>query len=1018
VDYDLGSTPGGLAVGDFNRDGKPDVVVTNQATNSVSVLLGDGEGSFTGTSRRFPTGSHPTAVAVGDLKGDGKPDLVTLNDNGTVSVLLGNGDGTFQAPRDIAIGGNLSALAVGDLRHNGRLDLVVTDYISNTVEVLLGNGDGSFQNARSYSVGTYPNAVTVGDLNGDNFPDLVVTDKNDDAVSVLLGNGDGTFQNATPYVAGPGPGGVALGDLNGDGKLDLVVSNTDSNSVSVLLGNGDGSFQSPQSYPVGTRPGAVVVGYFNDDAQLDVAVANKFDDSVSVLLGNGDGSLQPAQTYGTGSYPIGLAVSDVNRDGANDLITANAYSNNLSLLLNQEIPQAQRTALSAPSTLVAGTRTPLTVSALSAFGMATSSFRDTIQFTSTDGRAVFYDGTTPLPGSSYTFTYADRGMHAFNVVLCSAGPQTITVTDTANPSLNPPPAVVSVVPGAVTTLALSVLPSSLTAGSAGTVTVAAQDGCGNTVPGYRGTVRFTSSDTSATLPTPNPYTFTPDDNGVHPFPNGVIFRTAGNQWLRATDTANASVTGSTTVAVIADVASDLSLALNPATLTAGVGSTLTVTARDRFGNTASSYRGTVSFTKSDPAALPPNPNPYTFTPADNGVHLFNGVTFKTAGVQWIRATDTADPSLTGIVTFTVIAGPASTLVVPIPSTVALSAPINITVTALDSYGNKATTYQGTVHFSSSDPRAVLPGNYPFTTGDQGSHTFSIIPGTLGSQSITVADIANPSISATTSFSVVAIAGVVTKLVISGIPPIIPVYDDTGTDLSFTVTAKDYYDNTITSYRGSVQFGASRGVSLDTLYYTFTAADNGSQVFSGYSGPGNQSIGVWDISNSTISGSVGFRVVIHSCVHFCGGGGGGGQDNSPRQPRSWPANHWENTELPHAVVRSPRVDGEVFLDPHVFPAHHRENATHYLAMVQPHIGDIGGLLDRERPIADFDRVTTRAVPAPLDKAQSEHFFANTRWEDQRIALSGTRREVVSLADDSWEDVVQTVCGLSRKTFAGA
>src|SRR5881397_2620325 len=175
-------------------------------------------------------GTNPRSVAVGDFNGDGRLDLAVTNASsydvpGTVSVLLGNGDGTFQSALSFAVGSNPLSVAVGDVNGDGRLDLAVANYYSNDVSVLLGNGDGTFQPARTFRVGTYPSSVVVGDFNGDGRPDLAVANGNSNDVSVLLGNGDGTFQPALSFAAGTAPVSVAVGDINGDGRPDLAVAN-------------------------------------------------------------------------------------------------------------------------------------------------------------------------------------------------------------------------------------------------------------------------------------------------------------------------------------------------------------------------------------------------------------------------------------------------------------------------------------------------------------------------------------------------------------------------------------------------------------------------------------------------------------------------------------------------------------------------------------------------------------------------------------------------------------------------
>jgi len=291
------------------------------------------------TARTFPAGGrYPNSVAIGDFNGDGKPDLVTPNSlEYHVSVLLAKGNFDFRPAVNYATGSNPYSVAVGDFNGDGKLDLAVANIVDNTVSVLLGNGDGTFQPAVNYAAGSFV-TVAVGDFNGDGKPDLVTAGGGN--VSVLLGNGDGTFQPAVNSAA-PNAGSVAIGDFNRDGKLDLVTTNLESNNVSVLIGNGDGTFRTAVNYAVGVFPYSVAVGDFNGDGKLDLAVANStcksvclFAGSVSILLGNGDGTFQAAVNYKVAPTPSYVAVRDFNNDGKLDLVTANGIGNMTVLLGN------------------------------------------------------------------------------------------------------------------------------------------------------------------------------------------------------------------------------------------------------------------------------------------------------------------------------------------------------------------------------------------------------------------------------------------------------------------------------------------------------------------------------------------------------------------------------------------------------------------------------------------------------------------------------------------------------------
>jgi hypothetical protein len=349
-----------IAVADVNGDGKPDLLVANECGNLpdcpngvVAVLLGNGDGTFQAAQTYSSGGYAAASIAVADVNGDGKPDLVVGNFDGTVGVLLGNGDGTFQAAQTYSSGGDLAlSIAVGDVNGDGKPDLIVGDACASdsncangVVAVLLGKGDGTFQAAHTYNSGGYSEyaiSIAVADVNGDGKLDLLVA--NDctsgsngctnyaGVVGVLLGNGDGTFQAAQTYNSGGlDAQSIAVADVNGDGKPDLLVANDCSSSgngcattgsVGVLLGNGDGTFQKASAYNTsGPFAFSIAVADVNGDGKPDLLVASR---GIEVLLGNGDGTFKAPRTYSSGGYnAFSIAVGDVNGDGKPDVVTAN-----------------------------------------------------------------------------------------------------------------------------------------------------------------------------------------------------------------------------------------------------------------------------------------------------------------------------------------------------------------------------------------------------------------------------------------------------------------------------------------------------------------------------------------------------------------------------------------------------------------------------------------------------------------------------------------------------------------------
>jgi hypothetical protein len=492
----------------------------------------------------------------------------------------------------------------------------------------------------------------------------------------------------------------------------------------------------------------------------------------------------------------------------------------------------------------AGAVDNVTIAAEDPYGNVAAGYRGDVHFSSSDPQAS-------LP-ADYTFTAADAGVHTFAVILKTAGSQTVSWQDAQagfSSTLG-----TSVSAAAASQLVISGFPSPTTAGFTNSFTVRATDLYGNTATGYTGTVHFMSTDLAAQLPAN--YTFTAADAGTHTFSARLI--TAGGQALWVQDAPN-NLTGAGYAISVAPAAPSRLIAAYAISNTAGAIETIAVTAQDPYGNVATTYTGTVHVSSSDPqAGLPAD---YTFTAADAGTHLFS-VVLKTAGAQTVTFQD-ATHSFSTTANVSVTAAAASRFVLSgFPSATTAGVLQNVTLTALDAYGNIATGYTGTVHLTSSDLQAVLPADYTFSNSDNGVHTFSVGLCTAGTQSLTVTDTATATLTASqTGISVVA--GAVSKFTISGYPA-----TTAGQSHNFTVTATDAYGNVVTGYRGTVHFSSSDTKAGLPGNYTFAAGDKGVHTFSAtLKTAGNQSLTATDTTTGLTGSQSGIVVTAAAATHF-------------------------------------------------------------------------------------------------------------------------------------------------------
>jgi len=373
VQISTGGSPTAITTGAFNGDGNEDIAIANGAGNTVTVMLGNGDGTF-GTPVSYAVGTDPTAIAADDVNNDGNDDIITADAaSGDVSVLLANVDsdgnptGTFAAAKTYHVepgGQGPLSLVMDDFNNDGDDDIAVAG--AGGLYVLLGNGDGTFK--APVKISSDPmGGIVSGDFNQDGNEDIAVTDPTAGTVEIFEGNGDGTFAAPISETVAPGATGIATGDFNNDGVTDLAVTVPEQNQVDVLLGNsttatvvdpapipvspgpvqplaastsdftyavGTGTFASPIAIPISGTPTSITVADVNGDGNDDLVVANASSNAVTVIPGNGDGTFGAAVNVPLGSTPAAVAADDFNNDGGTDFATASS-SGNVTVALQQ-----------------------------------------------------------------------------------------------------------------------------------------------------------------------------------------------------------------------------------------------------------------------------------------------------------------------------------------------------------------------------------------------------------------------------------------------------------------------------------------------------------------------------------------------------------------------------------------------------------------------------------------------------------------------------------------------------------
>lgn len=351
----VGTAPGSVEIVDLDNDGTLDIIVANEQSNNVTILLGSEAGRFTqAKGSPFPAGKMPNDIAIGDYNGDKKLDLAFANHESTyLTILLGDGKGGFNPAANSRIPVQAKphphGIAASDFNGDGKLDLVTDSWENDKVEVIFGNGKGEFATDHvMLNVGRHPyQRVRSGDVNNDGKPDLITTNLRGRNVTVLLGDGKRGFKESqgSPFPCNDFPFFLAVRDLNRDGNPDLVVANSPSNTtnstgadgLTLLFGNGKGGFTKMGSTPfsTGKAPTRLAVGDVNGDGNPDIAVANLNSDTVTLFLLNGKGEIESSSTITVGGQPKGIAIGDLNGDKKEDLVIANNSDNDIMIVFSR-----------------------------------------------------------------------------------------------------------------------------------------------------------------------------------------------------------------------------------------------------------------------------------------------------------------------------------------------------------------------------------------------------------------------------------------------------------------------------------------------------------------------------------------------------------------------------------------------------------------------------------------------------------------------------------------------------------
>lgn len=347
VNYPTGGFPQSVALADLNGDGSPDLITADRGENTLTIRIGNMDGTF-GEASSFETTETPLFVLAADLNKNGNIDLVTSSRSNSISIFPGKGDGSLDEKIEIKIGDENKDfmpinIATADFNGDGFPDLAVANFLDNSVALFFGNGDFEFSDPVFFPAGNGPISLAAEDFNNDNHPDLAVTNRRDNSVAILIGDGKGSFETTQTIEIGEKPGLMAAGDLNNDGFPDLAIPNVDGLSISILTNDGKGNFSRRDLDADIGSPSSLALADLNSDGWLDIVATCQNLRGITIFLNNGEAAFDTdLLAVSTDGAPDSVALGDLNGDGIPDIAAANLSSNVAIILSGGEIPIADQ----------------------------------------------------------------------------------------------------------------------------------------------------------------------------------------------------------------------------------------------------------------------------------------------------------------------------------------------------------------------------------------------------------------------------------------------------------------------------------------------------------------------------------------------------------------------------------------------------------------------------------------------------------------------------------------------------